>query len=128
MKKAYALYRERGYRTRLLAAAYRHQLHWSELIGGDVILTIPYAWQRKFNASSVEVRERMHKPVAREIIEELCERFLDFRRAYEVDGLTPDEFDTFGPTVRTLRSFISAKYEMIEFVRDIMLPDPDVKA
>ena len=30
-KQAAALYRERGYRTRLLAAAYRHQLHWTEL-------------------------------------------------------------------------------------------------
>jgi transaldolase len=69
----------------------------------------------------------MHEPVADEIVSELCERFPDFRRAYGLDGLAVEDFDTFGPTVRTLRSFISAKYEMIEFVRDIMLPDPDVK-
>ena len=35
-KRAYALFRERGYRARLLAAAYRHRLHWTELVGGDV--------------------------------------------------------------------------------------------
>jgi transaldolase len=128
MKRAYVIYQERGYRTRLLAAAYRHHLHWSELIGGDLILTIPYAWQKRFNASSVVVRERIHEPVAEEIVNELCDRFYDFRRAYNVDGLTVDDFDTFGPTVRTLRSFIAAKYEMIEFVRGTMLPDPDVKA
>jgi transaldolase len=74
------------------------------------------------------VRERIHEPVAEEIVNELCDRFYDFRRAYNVDGLTVDDFDTFGPTVRTLRSFIAAKYEMIEFVRGTMLPDPDVKA
>ena len=34
-KRAAAIYRQRGYRTRLLAAAYRHQLHWTELIGDD---------------------------------------------------------------------------------------------
>ncbi len=34
-KRAAALFEERGFRTRLLAAAYRHHLHWSELIGGD---------------------------------------------------------------------------------------------
>ena len=39
-KRAYAIYRERGYRTRALAAAYRHRLHWTEFVGGDVILTI----------------------------------------------------------------------------------------
>ena len=32
-KRAAAVYQERGYRTRPLAAAYRHHLHWSELIG-----------------------------------------------------------------------------------------------
>ena len=31
----------------------------------------------------------------------------DFRRAYEPDGLTVDEFDTFGATRRTLRGFIA---------------------
>ena len=36
-KRAYGIYRERGYRTRLLAAAYRHRLHWTELVGGDVV-------------------------------------------------------------------------------------------
>ena len=34
IKKAYQIFRERGYRARLLAAAYRHHMHWSELIGG----------------------------------------------------------------------------------------------
>lgn len=126
IKKAYAIYRERGYRTRLLAAAFRHHLHWSELIGGDLILTITYAWQRRFNASAVEVRERMQEPVASEIVSELRDRFPDFRRAYEIDGLSIEDFDSFGPTVRTLRSFIAAKYQMIGFVRDLMLPDPDV--
>jgi transaldolase len=33
-KRAYGLFGERGYRARLLAAAYRHHMHWSELIGG----------------------------------------------------------------------------------------------
>ena len=33
-KRAYGIYQERGYRTRLLAAAMRHRLHWTELVGG----------------------------------------------------------------------------------------------
>ena len=62
LKKAYGLYQERGYRTRLLAAAYRHHLHWSELIGGDIVLTIPYPWQVQFNASDIPVVERFAEP------------------------------------------------------------------
>jgi transaldolase len=44
IKKAYQIFKERGYRARLLAAAYRHHMHWSELIGGDLSMTIPYGW------------------------------------------------------------------------------------
>ena len=63
-KRAAAIFEERGYRTRLLAAAYRHHLHWSELIGGNVSMTIPYGWQRLFNDclfySSPSPRDRTH--------------------------------------------------------------------
>ena len=44
-KRAYEIWRERGFRARLLGAAIRHHLHWSELIGGDVVITLPPAWQ-----------------------------------------------------------------------------------
>lgn len=127
-KKAYEIYQERGFKTRLLAAAYRHHLQWSELIGADAILTIPSKWQKLFNASDIEVKERMSVPVAPEIVAELYERIPDFRRAYDADGMTVDEFDTYGATVRTLRGFIASHHELIRVIReDFMLPNPDVK-
>jgi transaldolase len=127
LKKAYGIYHERGYRARLLGAAYRHHMHWSELIGGDVILTIPYEWQRLFNASDIEVKPRFQDPVPAEVVETLSAKFADFRRAYDADGMTPEEFDTFGPTARTLRSFIASYRELEGIVRDFMLPNPDIK-
>ena len=127
LKKAYGIFKERGYRARLLSAAYRHHMHWSEFIGGDVVLTIPYEWQKLFNACSVEVKERFHNPVPPEIVDTLYRLFPDFRRAYDADGLEVDAFDTFGPTVRTLRSFISSYHDLVGMVREFMLPNPDVK-
>lgn len=127
-KKAYGIYRERGFRARMLAAAYRHHLHWSELIGADAILTIPSGWQKLFNASQVEVRERMDTPVDPAIVAELYELIPDFRRAYDPDGLDLSEFDTYGATVRTLRGFIASYHELIRVIREeYMLPNPDVK-
>src|SRR6188508_894476 len=70
-KRAYRIFKERRFRARLLAAAIRHHLHWSEFIGGDVVMTLPSAWQKKFNASSVKVRERMDDPVDPAYIEQL---------------------------------------------------------
>ncbi|HEX6761174.1 MAG TPA: transaldolase family protein [Gaiellaceae bacterium] len=125
VKRAYALYRERGYRTRLLAAAYRNHLHWSQLIGGDIVLTIPHKWQLLFNASDIEVTPRFDDEVPEAVLSELEAKLPDFRRAYEPDGLSVDEFDTFGATRRTLRGFIASYQDLVAVVRDVMLPDPD---
>ena len=127
MKKAYSIYKQRGYRTRLLVAAFRHHLHWSELIGGDIVLTIPYPWQRQFNCSDIRVIERMQEPVCDEIVAELSRKFPDFRCAYDEHGLTEAEFDTFGATARTLRNFISSYHDLIAVIRDFMIPNPDVR-
>jgi transaldolase len=126
-KRAYGIFKERGYRSRLLAAAYRHHLHWTELVGGDVIMTIPYPWQVRFNGSGIDPAARMHVPVDPNIIAELVAKIPDFGRAYEPDGLTPAEFDTYGPTVRTLRGFIKSYHDLQAAIRDIVLPNPDVR-
>jgi transaldolase len=125
IKKAYGIYQERGYRARLLAAAYRHHLHWSELIGGDIVMTIPYKWQLLFNASDIPVVSRFDNDVAAEIVSELYEKLPDFRRAYDADGMRVDEFDGFGATVRTLRQFIGSYQDLVAVMRDFMLPNPD---
>ncbi len=126
-KRAYGLFRERGYRARLLVAAFRHVLHWTEFVGGDVILTMPYAWQVRYNGSGIDPVARIDVPVERAIVDELCTRIPDFTRAYEPDGMAPAEFDSYGASARTLRQFIRAYHDLIGAVRDIVLPDPDVR-
>jgi transaldolase len=124
-KNAYHIWQERGYRVRLLAAAYRHLGHWSELIGGDIVLTIPYDWQLKINASDLPVVERIHHPVDPQIVAALYDQIPDFRRAYDPDGMAVEEFDGYGATVRTLRAFIQAAHDLMGVVREFMLPNPD---
>jgi transaldolase len=124
-KKTYQLFRERGYRIRLLSAAFRNHMHWSEFIGGDVVISPPYSWQVRFNASDIEVRSRIDKPVDPQILEELSKKFADFRRAYTEGGILMEDFDSFGPSRRTLRQFIAACHDLDGLVRDILLPNPD---
>jgi transaldolase len=126
-KRAATIFRERGFRARLLGAAIRHHLHWSELIGGDVVVTLPAAWQRRFNASDVEVRPRMDDPVDPSIVSDLAGHYPDFVRAYEPDGLSIAEFDTFAPSARTLRAFIGSYHELLHQVSDVLVPDPDAR-
>ena len=123
-KRTYKLFRERGYRIRLLSAAFRNHMHWSELIGADAVISPPSAWQKLFNASDIEVRTRINDPVDPKIVDLLLTHLPDFRRAYEPDGMKVDEFDSYGATVRTLRQFLGACSELESLVRDTVLPDP----
>src|ERR1700682_4400836 len=124
-KKTYQLFRERGYRLRLLSAAFRNHMHWSELIGGDVVVSPPYSWQQRLNASGIEVKSRIDDPVNPQVVKELERRFADFRRASTEGGIAIEEFDSFGPTRRTLRQFIAACHDLDALVRDILIPNPD---
>ena len=95
-------------------------MHWSEFIGGDVVISPPYVWQNRYNASDIEIIDRISTPVDPRIVETLLDKFPDFARACNENGLTPAEFDTFGSTRRTLRQFIAAVAEMNAIVRDVI--------
>jgi transaldolase len=124
-KQAYRLYQERGYRTRLLSAAFRNHMHWSQFVGGDVVISPPYAWQVRLNASGLDPVPLMDEPVAAAVVDTLYDKFPEFRRAYDEDGLSLADFDSFGATRRTLRQFLLATRDLEAFVRDITVPDPD---
>ncbi len=126
-KKAYRIFQERGYRIRLLSAAFRNHMHWSEFIGGDVVISPPYSWQVRFNASDVTVEPRIDRPVDEKIVGELLRKFADFRRAYSEDGIAVEDFDGFGSTRRTLRQFVAACSDLDAVIRDVLIPDPDKK-
>jgi len=55
----------------------------------------------------------------------MLRKFPDFNRSYTENGLTVQDFDSFGPTRRTLRQFIAACHDLDGIVRDILIPNPD---
>ena len=67
----------------------------------------------------------MQNPVSQGIIDELYSHSGEFRKAYDEDGLSVEEFDTNGAVVRTLRGFIASYHDLQALIRDFMLPDPD---
>jgi transaldolase len=71
---------------------------------------------------------KMQIPVDEQIADALYSKIPDFRRSYDEDGMSVQEFDTYGPTVRTLRAFIEAWHGFVGMIREFMLPNPDVKA
>jgi transaldolase len=121
MKNAYNIFQERGYKTKLLAAAYRNHHQWSQFIGGDILETIPYKWQKRFNGSNIEVKERIDDSVAPEIIDELLYKFDDFKKAYLPEGMGEKEFDNYGAVTKTLLQFSEGYDELVSIIRGYML-------
>ncbi|MBL0885213.1 transaldolase family protein [Myceligenerans indicum] len=124
LKRAHALFEERGYRSRILSAAFRNHMQWSELLGGDLVISPPFEWQERINANGIAVENRIDRPVDSHIVETLLERVPEFGRAYEPDGMTVEEFAGFGATRRTLRQFLEADAALDSLVRDILVPAP----
>ena len=124
-KRAYEIFRERGFRTRLLSAAFRNHMHWSQLVGGDVVISPPFDWQVRLNASGIEPLPRLDEPVAGAVLDTLYGKFAEFRRAYDADGMAIGEFEQFGATRKTLRQFLTACNDLEGLVRDVLLPDPE---
>jgi transaldolase len=81
---------------------------------------MPSVWQKRFNASSVEVRERIGDPIDEGFLADL-RTLPDFVRAFEPDGLSEDDFDSWGPTVKTLRAFIGSYHDLLHLVGEALL-------
>ena len=120
-KRAHQIFQERGFRATLLAAAYRHHLHWSQLIGPGVVLTMPYAWWKQFEASDIEVEETLDRPVRAEVVDTLRRKFKDFGLAFDEGALAPAAFASYGASVHTLNQFLGGYQELLGLVRDRML-------
>jgi transaldolase len=120
-KRAHELFKNSGRPGTLLAAAYRHEGHWSQIIGREVLQTIPYVWWTKFNVSATEPRYTLEQPVDEKILAELRAKFPDFLRAHDENGMKPADFLTYGATVHTLNQFLGGYGDLIASVRARML-------
>ena len=105
-RQEYNLLKERGYHATLLGGGARSTRHFTELVGGDLHITINWSTAEQIIRANTPVVSRIGQTTPAEIIEELAEKFSDFRRAIEPDGLGIEEFEDFGPVVLFRSSFL----------------------
>lgn len=121
-KHAHQLFKRHGHVGTLLAAAYRHEGHWSQIIGREVLQTVPYSWWTKFNVSATPPRLTLEEPIDGAILAELRAKFPDFIRAHDENGMTASEFLGYGATVHTLNQFLGGYADLLASVRARILP------
>ena len=120
-KHAHQLFKRHGHVGTLLAAAYRHEAHWSQIIGREVLQTVPYTWWTKYNVSPTQPTLTLDQPVDGAILSELRAKFPDFIRAHDENGMRPSEFIGYGATQHTLTQFLGGYDDLIQSVRARML-------
>ena len=126
-KKIYNIFKSRGYKTRVLTAYYRHQLHWSEFIGGDLAMTIPVKWQKRFANSDLEIKDYMSIAVDENHINQLL-KLEPFKVAYTENSLKIEDFTNFKPVILTLRYFMEEYDKAVMKVRNIMLDQDNIES
>jgi transaldolase len=125
-KKAYRLLKERGYPSKMLICSMRispeidgkkHCWHLEKLAGGDIVFTCPPSFiEGVFEyLDGAEVRPQIDEDVPRAVLEKLL-RIPYFEKAYDENGLTPEQFISHTAMVATAKEFSKATEEMVDFV------------
>jgi transaldolase len=113
IKRAYAIVKEQGYESSLMPAGMRGAYHTVDLAGADMAMSISDGIQKSLGELYAPFDTHIGEEIPVTVIERLS-RIREFRRAYEPDGMKPDEFITYGATQKTLSQFVDAGWIPIE--------------
>ena len=115
-RSIYRIFQGRKFHCMLLGGGARAPRHFTELVGGDLAITI--------SLNTVEDLLLKDPPIVSKIevddikvLSGLESKFVDFRRAYYSDGLTVDEFRSFGPCVKFQNSCSKGYDETLAEIR-----------
>ena len=118
-RKIYNLVKEAGYRMSFIGGGARGLHHFTELVGGDVNLTIN--WVGTADALLKQnpfVVSRIFNPVPHKVIDELMEKLPDFKRGYLIGGIHVEEYEEFAPVELFRSSFIKSWKRMLDLIKE----------
>lgn len=108
-KKVYSLMKARKSGCKFIGGGARGLHHFTEMVGADCIVTINWnGTADKLIEQNSPVVQRFFMPIPYAVEDELLEKVDEFRRAYMINGITPDEYEEYGPVVLFRSSFEDA--------------------
>jgi len=112
-KKTYRLFHEKGITAKIMPAGLRGVHHLSEMAGADMVFSLQSRVQKMVIEADIPRVMRIGEEVPKAVIQKLF-RISEFVRAYEEDGMTPDDFISFGVTQKTLSQFLWTGWAPLE--------------
>lgn len=113
---AYKIFKERKYKAVLLGGGARGAHHFTELVGGDIAITIGWNLAHQLIEDNSIVVSRIDAKISKHVLSELEEKLPDFRKAYYEKALLPEEFREFGPVVSFQNSFLAGYSQLLDFI------------
>jgi transaldolase len=116
-RKQYAMMRSRGYDVILLGGGARGTHHFTEMVGGPVHVTINWSTAEEIIQADPPMTSRIDAAAPQAVVDELCAKLPDFRRAWRVGGLAVEEFADFAPLRYFRDMFVKGWDTLAEAVR-----------
>jgi transaldolase len=91
----------------LMGGGARRLRHFTDMVGGDLLVTINPDAIESLVARDEPALPRFRSPSDPALIARLRAKLPDFRRAFDDDGIAPEEFESFGAVRHFLSMFIA---------------------
>ncbi len=112
-RKEYHLLKKRGYETTMLGGGARGIHHFTEIVGGDLHITINWSTAQELIEADSPVAPRIDLETPQPVIDELSDKFMDFRKAFDEEMLSVEEFADFGPVQLFRNCFLEGYYRLL---------------
>jgi transaldolase len=113
---AYRIYKSRGYEAILLGGGARGSHHFTELVGGELAITIGWSLAHQIIEADGPIVSRIEAETPPDIVSELEAHFPDFRKSYCEHSLRPEKFHEFGPVAAFQGTFLAGMETVLEAI------------
>ena len=118
-RKIYEIVKQRGYDCHYIGGGARGLHHFTEMVGADCVITINWnGTADKLIEQNPPVVSRFFNATPHAVIDELCEKVPDFRKAYFINAITAEEYEDYGPVVLFRSSFEDAWKNAVKYIKE----------
>lgn len=116
-KKTYWLCKQKNKEVGFIGGGARGLHHFTEMVGADANITINWSGTAdKLIEQDPVVVQRFFMPTPEAVFDELC-KIDDFKKAYFIDAIKPEEYENFGPVVLFRSSFEDAWSKAVDRIK-----------
>jgi len=117
-KKVHSIVAERKYPCGFIGGGARGLNHFTEMVGADASITINWVGTaEELLKQNPPVVSRFLQPTPYSVEQELLEKLEDYRKAYYINGISPEEYEEFGPVVLFRQSFEEAWQNALNLIK-----------